>query len=102
MQKSVNSISITPKITEKIINGKRFQEFVKKYSDTNFPLHIIAMTDALSTACFVMGLEDGMAYATEKGVEAIFVTKEKEVYITKGLKKKFRLQADSYSLKKKL
>ena len=60
------------------------------------------LTDALSTACFVMGLEDGMAYATEKGVEAIFVTKEKEVYITKGLKKKFRLQADSYSLKKKL
>lgn len=59
------------------------------------------LTDALSTACFVMGLEDGMNYATEKGVEAIFVTEDKEVYITKGLKKKFRLQADGYSLKKK-
>lgn len=59
------------------------------------------LTDALSTACFVMGLEDGMLYAEEKGVEAIFVTSDKEVYVTKGLKKNFRLQAKDYSLKKR-
>lgn len=58
------------------------------------------LSDAMSTACFVMGLEDGMAYAEEKGVEAIFVTDDKKVYITKGLKKNFRLQADDYELEK--
>lgn len=58
------------------------------------------LSDALSTACFVMGLEEGMAYAEEKGVEAIFVTSDKKVYITKGLKKTFRLQADGYSIEK--
>ncbi len=58
------------------------------------------LSDALSTACFVMGLEDGMAYAEEKGVDAVFVTDDKEVYVTKGLKKKFHLLADEYELVK--
>lgn len=58
------------------------------------------LSDALSTACFVMGLEEGMAYAEEKGVEGVFVTSDKKVYITKGLKKTFRLQADGYSIEK--
>lgn len=57
------------------------------------------LSDALSTACFVMGVEDGLAYAKEQGVEAIFVTQEKEVYVTDGIKKKFRIQNDEYQLK---
>lgn len=58
------------------------------------------MADALSTTCFVMGLKRGMEYAEQKGVEAIFVTKEKEVYITKGIKKSFYLQSEQYKLAK--
>lgn len=58
------------------------------------------LSDAMSTACFVMGLEDGMAYAEEKGVEGVFVTEKKQVYVTPGLKKQFRLQADGYELVK--
>lgn len=58
------------------------------------------LSDALSTACFVMGLNEGMAYAEEKGVDAVFVTREKKVYITKNLKKAFRLQQDDYELVK--
>jgi thiamine biosynthesis lipoprotein len=56
------------------------------------------MSDALSTACFVLGLEDGMAYAKKKGVEAIFITQDKKVYTTDGLKKTFRITEDSYEL----
>lgn len=37
----------------KIINNKKFQEFVKKYKDSNFPMHIIAATDTIATASFV-------------------------------------------------
>ncbi len=58
------------------------------------------LSDALSTACFVKGLKDGMAYAREQGVEAIFVTSDKKVYVTEGIKKKFRIQDDAYELKK--
>lgn len=56
------------------------------------------LSDALSTACFVLGLEEGMKYADEKGVGAVFVTSDKNVYVTKNLKKKFRLQSDEYTL----
>ena len=59
------------------------------------------LSDALSTACFVMGLEKGMDYAEHKGVDAVFVTKDKKVYVTKNLKRSFRIQADGYKLVKK-
>ena len=58
------------------------------------------LSDAMSTACFVMGLDKGMKYAEKKGVEAIFVTKDKQVYITDGIRKEFRMMEDSYKLVK--
>ena len=56
------------------------------------------LSDAMSTACFVMGLEKGMQYAEEKGVDAIFVTSDKKVYITNDLKKRFNIKAEGYEL----
>ena len=37
----------------KIIENQKIQSFVKKHKDSNFPMHIIAATDTLSTAVFV-------------------------------------------------
>lgn len=36
-----------------IINKKTFQNFVSKNKDSNFPMHIIAATDTLSTVTFI-------------------------------------------------
>ncbi|MCR5701836.1 MAG: FAD:protein FMN transferase [Lachnospiraceae bacterium] len=58
------------------------------------------LSDAMSTACFVMGLKDGMTYAEEKGVSAIFVTEDKKVYTTKDINKSFILKAKGYKLAK--
>lgn len=55
--------------------------------------------DALSTALFVMGLEKGLEFAqglTE--VEAAFVTADRKVYITDGLKGKIEITDESYIL----
>lgn len=41
--------------------------------------------DALSTACFVLGLTDGMALARKEGVEAIFVTSDGSLHKTGGI-----------------
>ena len=38
--------------------------------------------DALTTALFVMGLEDGMAFCAQNDIAAIFVTSDKQVYTT--------------------
>jgi len=52
--------------------------------------------DALSTATFVLGLEKGLKLIESiKGVEAVFVTKDKKVYTTKGLKDSFIFDDES-------
>ncbi len=90
-------------------NGKRYHHIFNPYTGYPTDNGLISVTivcenglrsDALSTACFVMGLEKGMTYAQEQGIDAVFVTEEKQVYVTKNLKKKFRLQAEGYELVK--
>ena len=52
--------------------------------------------DALSTAMFVLGLEKGLELLKEYGqAEAIFITTDKEVYVTEGLKNKFQLRDET-------
>lgn len=54
--------------------------------------------DGLSTATFDKGLKDGMKYINGKadeGIGAIFITKDKKVYVSNNLKKDFTLFGDS-------
>lgn len=52
--------------------------------------------DALSTATFILGLDKGMKLVESlKGVEAVFITKDKKVYVTKGLKDSFTFDDES-------
>ncbi len=55
-------------------------------------------SDGLSTACFVLGLKQGMELLEEYGSEGIFVDEEKNVYITEGLKSLFDLKDLSYKI----
>lgn len=55
--------------------------------------------DALSTVGFVLGLEDGLQFIESlPSSEAIFITKEKDVYITTGLSNIFELTDHEYTL----
>ena len=55
--------------------------------------------DGLSTGAFSDGLEAGLDYIEQiEGVEAIFVTKDRNVYVTDGLKKGFHLNNDTFTL----
>lgn len=90
-------------------DGKRYHHIMDSFTGYPADNGLISVTiisdsgilsDVLSTACFVMGLEDGMKYAKKKGVEAIFITKDKQVYITDGIQKKFNIKEESYKLSK--
>lgn len=56
--------------------------------------------DALSTALFVMGLEDGLAFAEQKeDIEAVFITDNREIYVTNGLEDNIEITNEAYTLK---
>ena len=56
------------------------------------------LSDALSTACFILGYEKSLPLLDAFGAEAIFVTGEKQVRTTPGLKQTFQLTNDAYHL----
>ena len=47
------------------------------------------LSDALSTACFVLGREKGMEMAVEYGAEALFVESGGEIFMTPGMEEIF-------------
>ena len=56
--------------------------------------------DALSTTIFALGLDKGMEFVNSlEGVEAIFITKDKSIYLTSGLEDKFVVGEASFTLK---
>jgi thiamine biosynthesis lipoprotein len=57
-----------------------------------------ALSDALSTACFVLGKEAGMELLKAFGAEGIFVDEGRNVYVTDGLAGEFEMLASEYSL----
>ncbi len=50
-----------------------------------------ALSDGLATACFVLGLEDGMELLESYGAEGIFITEDGDITVTKGLEGRFTL-----------
>ncbi|MBU5307344.1 FAD:protein FMN transferase [Clostridioides mangenotii] len=55
--------------------------------------------DALSTLIFTKGLEDGLKMVEEmENVDAVFVTNDKQVYTTSGIKGNFKLLKDDFKL----
>jgi len=59
-----------------------------------------AAGDALSTAVFALGLEKGLALVEKMdGVEAVFITKDKEVYTSSGLKDSFTLTDRNFTMR---
>lgn len=47
------------------------------------------LSDALSTACFVLGSQEGLRLAEDLGAEALIVTKDLEIVMTRGMESIF-------------
>ena len=55
--------------------------------------------DALSTALFALGVDEGLELAeSAAGAEALFVTEDRNMYATRGLREFFSITDGSYSL----
>ena len=56
-----------------------------------------ALTDALSTACFVLGTEKGEKLLSAYHAEGVFINTKNQVTVTKGLKSSFQITNSKYS-----
>ena len=55
-----------------------------------------ALSDALSTACFVLGREKGEALLAQYGADGVFIDTAGKVYVTAGLKESFQITGSRY------
>lgn len=55
--------------------------------------------DALSTACFVLGVEKGAELLKKYDADGLFVDNDSQIYVTSGMKEKFSLLQDKYEVK---
>lgn len=58
------------------------------------------LADGLSTACFVLGIEDAQALLEKYNADAAFVDEDKNIYLTSGMKDRFELMKNTYTVKK--
>lgn len=56
-------------------------------------------SDALSTACFVMGYKSSLGLLNQYNAEAIFVFDDKSVAVTEGLEDNFKITDNSFKMK---
>ncbi len=57
------------------------------------------LSDALSTACFILGYSDeSLKLLDTYNAEAVFIMRDKTVYITNGIADKFTLTTDDFTL----
>lgn len=54
--------------------------------------------DGLSTACFVLGIEDAIPLLQKYDADAIFVEENHKVYLTDGMKERFELMKNTYEV----
>lgn len=92
-----------------IESGKRYHHILDPF--TGYPVESPLMSvsiiadksidaDGLSTTVFALGLEKGTELIESlDGIEAIFVDKDKNVYITKSLKESFRITNGEFNEK---
>ena len=58
------------------------------------------LADGLSTACFVLGIEDAQPLLEKYHADAAFIDKDHNVYLTSGMKERFELMKNTYTVKK--
>jgi len=92
-----------------IEEGKRYHHIINPMTGAPSENDIISATviseysidgDALTTCVYVMGIKKGLKLIESiEGTEAIFITKDKQVYVTQGIVDTFKLTNEEYTYK---
>ncbi|WP_455538637.1 FAD:protein FMN transferase [Terrisporobacter sp.] len=108
--KASNKSIVTSGIYERYleVNNKIYHHMIDPHSGYPFNNSLSSVTivsdnsmicDALSTTTFGLGIEKGMKLIDSiDGADAIFITKNKQIYLSKNLKDKFNLTDNSFTI----
>jgi thiamine biosynthesis lipoprotein len=93
-----------------ISNGKKFHHIIDPKTGYPSESRIVSSTiisdysidgDGLSTGVYIMGLDKSIKLIESmKGIDAIFITENKEIYLTSGIKNKFKLIDENFIYKR--
>jgi len=82
-----------------ILNPKTGYPYENQIAGVTIVSDSSADGDALSTAVFAMGIEEGLSFVESlEGIDAIFITLDSKVYVTDGLKDNFVLSNESFTM----
>lgn len=107
----VNKSIVTSGIYERYFesNGKKYHHILNPKTGYPYENEILGVSilsdksidgDSLSTTLFALGIEKGLEFVnSQPGVEAIFVSKDYNLYLTEGLKNNFHLTSTKYKIK---
>ncbi|MGL6172994.1 MAG: FAD:protein FMN transferase [Cellulosilyticaceae bacterium] len=105
-----NKSIVTSGIYERYLeeDGKKYHHILDPSTGYPFDNEIAGVTivsdysidgDALSTSVFSKGIQDGLTFVESlEGIDAIFISTDKKVYVTEGLKNEFNLTNDTFEL----
>ncbi|WP_300278401.1 FAD:protein FMN transferase [Peptacetobacter sp.] len=104
--KSIVTSGVYERFVEK--DGKKYHHILSPSNGYPFDNNLLSVTivsnksincDALSTSAFALGLEEGKKLIESiDDVDAIFVTKDKKIYLTKGFDNNFKLLNNDFTL----
>ncbi|MGH4124171.1 MAG: FAD:protein FMN transferase [Clostridium sp.] len=94
-----------------IVDGKRYHHIFDPKTGYPSEAGLISVTivsdksidgDALSTSAYILGLSKGFKLIESiKGVDAIFITEDKKVHVTSGIKNSFNLTNKEFTYEKR-
>lgn len=109
--KTANKSIVTSGIYERFVEdeaGNKYHHILNPKTGYPYENQIAGVTiisdlstdgDALSTAVFAMGIEEGLEFVENlEGIDAIFITLDSKVYLTNGLKDNFTLSNEAFTL----
>ncbi|MGY3766756.1 FAD:protein FMN transferase [Vagococcus vulneris] len=96
------NLEVDGKLYHHLFNGKTGYPFDNEIAGVTIISETSIAGDGLSTAVFSMGVKEGLNFVeNRKDIEAIFVTKNDDIYLSSGIQDNFKFNEEShYKVKK--
>lgn len=91
-------LEVDGKTYHHILNPKTGYPYENDIAGVSIIVSSSTRGDALSTSMFSIGVEEGLKYVNQKDdVDAVFMTRDKKVYVSNSIKNAFKLTNDQYT-----